>query len=148
MRALLLKRRPARHKKKRTSLLCGYKPMRRGVVRRVLLEVTPKKPHSAKRKAVAFEIIYRSKLKNRAYLKGVGAGELLKKHDTIFFNGGRRRDVPAMKYTAMYGVETINKKRGSLERLPNRKNARSKYGIKLPDALRSPRKKREVDVTL
>lgn len=55
----------------------------------------------------------------------------LKKYDTIFFNGNRRRDVPALKYTIIYGVHT---KRGQMSTrvtgINYRRKARSKYGIK------------------
>lgn len=55
----------------------------------------------------------------------------LKKYDTIFFNGNRRRDVPALKYTIVYGVHT---KRGQMSTrvtgINYRRKARSKYGVK------------------
>jgi len=55
----------------------------------------------------------------------------LKKYDTIFFNGNRRRDVPALKYTIIYGVHT---KRGQMSTrvtgINYRRKARSKYGVK------------------
>lgn len=130
----IVKARPSRHKWNRKALLSGRRPLRMAIVTKVLDRVTPKKPHSGLRKAVKFDIKYKKRLKNRAYLMGIGAKELLSKHFTIFFRGGRRKDIPAMKYTAVYGVRTKNNKTTRLMSLPGRIRARSKYGIMRPSA--------------
>jgi ribosomal protein S12 len=105
--------------------------MRAGTVLRAVLR-SPKKPHSSKRATVKFSISRKLKHKNYAYVTAEGGRRRLKKFDSIFFRGGRRRDIPAMKYTVMYGVRT---KRGKTSSLPGlmgqRTKARSKYGSKL-----------------
>ena len=62
---------------------------------------------------------------------GEGGRRRLKKYDTIYFRGGRRRDIPAMKYTVVHGVTTKTGKFGSLPGLTGqRTKARSKYAAK------------------
>jgi len=92
---------------------------------------SPKKPHSSKRATVKFVIQKNRKLKNYAYILGEGGHGRLKKYDVIYFRGGRRRDIPAMKYTAVNGVTTKTGKSGSLHGLTGqRTKGRSKYGAK------------------
>lgn len=84
---------------------------------------TPKKPNSAKRKCV--RVILSTLRKIQCYLPG--AGYTLQKYSTLLIRGGRRRDLPGLKYTAIRGV---NKERYAFQSLQNKKTARSKYGIK------------------
>jgi ribosomal protein S12 len=131
MHKLLLKRKRARYVKNKKKLLSGRRPLRRGIVSKAVLR-SPKKPHSSKRATVKFYIQYRPKMKNYAYVLGEGAKRRLRKYDVIFFRGGRRRDIPAMKYTAVYGVRTKGQKSTTLIGLiGQRKKARSKYGARL-----------------
>jgi ribosomal protein S12 len=130
MLAYLRKYKKARYVKNKIKLLSGRRPMRRAIVTKAVLRA-PKKPHSAKRATVKFIIQFFPKMKNYAYILGEGGKKRLKKYDVIFFRGGRRRDIPAMKYTAIHGVRTKNGKTGSLHGLiGQRKKARSKYGAK------------------
>jgi len=122
--------RTKRKNKVKKRLLRGRCPLRRAVVTRPVIR-SPKKPHSAKRATVKFIIAKGSKLKNYAYVLGKDGKHRLKRYDTIFFRGGRRRDIPAMKYTAVNGVKTKGGKSGSLPGLTGLiKNARSKYAAK------------------
>ncbi len=145
MRQDLIKVRAARRYKNGKKLLCRRRPLRRGTVSRPVLR-SPKKPHSAKRATVKFEIrppreirrkyrkskhAPRNKLKNYAYIPAEGGRARLKRYDTIYFRGGRRRDIPAMKYTAVHGVVTKKGASSSLNGLSGqRMRARSKYAAK------------------
>jgi len=113
--------------------------MRKGIVTKPVIR-SPKKPHSAKRATVKFVIQKKLKLKNYAYILGKDGKHRMKKYDTIFFRGGRRRDIPAMKYTAVYGVTTKGSKVSSLIGMTGLiKNARSKYGARREDPLLMPK---------
>lgn len=52
-----------------------------------------------------------------------GIGHSIQKHSTGSMRGGRRRDIPGMKYTAIRGLMDF-------ATILGRKRARSKYGIK------------------
>lgn len=82
--------------------------------------LTPKKPNSAIRKVA--RVILSNKLKVTAYIPGKG-GHNLQKHSVILIRGGRRKDLPGIKYTMIRG-------KYDLKSVPNRVQARSKYGIK------------------
>jgi ribosomal protein S12 len=126
-----LKRKCARSYKNKVKLLSRRRPLRRAVVTASVLR-SPKKPHSAKRAAVKFIIQKNWRLKNYAYILGEGGRARLRRYDTIFFRGGHRRDIPAMKYTAVYGVTTKTGKSGSLLGLTGQRNkARSKYAARI-----------------
>lgn len=47
----------------------------------------------------------------------------LQKHSEVLIRGGRRRDLPGIRYSAIRGVLSFDTPRG-------RRKARSKYGIK------------------
>jgi ribosomal protein S12 len=130
LRQLFIKRRAARKYKNKKKLLSRRRPLRRAVVTKPVLR-KPKKPHSSNRATVKFIIQKNWRLKNYAYILGEGGRARLKKYDVIYFRGGRRRDIPAMKYTAVNGVTAKTGKSGSLHGLTGlRKKARSKYGAK------------------
>jgi small subunit ribosomal protein S12 len=130
MRYEFLKHRSAREYKNKKKLLSRRRPLRRGVVTKAVLR-SPKKPHSSKRATVKFCIQKDKRLKNYAYILGEGGRRRLKKYDIIYFRGGHRRDIPAMKYTAVHGVTTSTGKSGSLHGLTNqRTKSRSKYAAK------------------
>lgn len=134
MRFMRRKRRCARKGKFQnlTKVLSGRRPLRRGIVSKVVIR-SPKKPHSGKRATVKFYVPkYRNKVKNYAYIGQKDGRRRLKKYDTIFVRGSHRRDIPAMKYAAVFGVRTKwGKTSSSLRGLTGlMKNARSKYGAK------------------
>nr|QVX31443.1 ribosomal protein S12 [Lophophytum leandri] len=81
--------------------------------------ITPKKPNSAFRKVVrvrltsGFEII--------AYIPGIGHN--LKEHYIVLITGGKVKDLPGVKHRIIRGkFDDIGVK--------NRKQSRSKYGVK------------------
>ena len=97
-------------------------PQKRGVCTSVKT-VTPKKPNSALRK------IARVRLSNQievsAYIPGEGHN--LQEHSVVLIRGGRVKDLPGVRYHIV---------RGSLDTsgVEKRRQARSKYGAKLPKA--------------
>lgn len=97
-------------------------PEKRGVCIYVKT-MTPKKPNSALRK------IARVRLTNgfevTAYIPGVGHN--LQEHSVVLIRGGRVKDLPGVRYHII---------RGTLDTqgVQNRKQARSKYGAKRPQA--------------
>ena len=93
-----------------------------------LFTITPRKPNSALRKVA--KIKYRSVVKGVATIKFTfafipGEGHTLKEHGVVLFRGGRTQDLPGYKYKLIRG-------KFDLKGLPNRRNARSKYGAKKP----------------
>ena len=94
-------------------------PFKRGVCTKVATK-HPKKPNSAVRK------IARVKLTNgeevTAYIPGMG--HQLQEHSVVMIRGGRVKDI-GVRYTLV---------RGKLDAtgVENRKNGRSKYGVKKP----------------
>jgi len=97
-------------------------PQKRGVCTRVYT-TTPKKPNSALRKVAkvrltnGFEVI--------SYIGGEGHN--LQEHSVVLIRGGRVKDLPGVRYHMV---------RGSLDTqgVKDRKQARSKYGAKMPKA--------------
>ena len=95
-------------------------PQVRGVCLKVYT-TTPKKPNSALRK------VARIKLSNGneviAYIPGEGHN--LQEHCVVMIRGGRVKDLPGVRYHII---------RGSLDTqgVKNRKQARSRYGVKRP----------------
>jgi small subunit ribosomal protein S12 len=82
---------------------------------------TPKKPNSALRK------IARVRLTNGYEVTGYipGEGHNLQEHSVILLRGGRVPDLPGVRYHIV---------RGALDTqgVKNRKQSRSKYGVKKP----------------
>ncbi len=97
-------------------------PQKRGVCTRVYT-TTPKKPNSALRK------VCRVRLTNQyevtSYIPGVGHN--LQEHSIVLIRGGRVKDLPGVRYHTV---------RGTLDTqgVANRKQSRSKYGAKKPQA--------------
>lgn len=95
-------------------------PQKRGVCTAVKT-ATPKKPNSALRK------IARVRLSNgievSAYIPGVGHN--LQEHSVVMIRGGRVKDLPGVRYHII---------RGTLDAqgVANRRQGRSKYGVKRP----------------
>ena len=97
-------------------------PQKRGVCTAVRT-TTPKKPNSALRK------IARVRLSNgievTAYIPGEGHN--LQEHSVVMLRGGRVKDLPGTRYHII---------RGTLDTqgVANRRQGRSKYGVKRPKA--------------
>lgn len=83
-------------------------------------DVPPKKPNSAKRKVAKILILSNFK---ETYCYIPGEGHKLKAFSTVLIRGGRRVDIPGMKYTAIRG-------KYDFEPLFIRKSSRSRYGLK------------------
>ena len=97
-------------------------PQKRGVCTRVYT-TTPKKPNSAMRK------VCRVRLTNGFEVTSYigGEGHNLQEHSTVMIRGGRVKDLPGVRYHSI---------RGSLDcaGVKDRKQGRSKYGVKKPKA--------------
>jgi small subunit ribosomal protein S12 len=95
-------------------------PQRRGVCTRVFT-TTPKKPNSALRKVARVRLT--NHMEVNAYIPGEGHN--LQEHSIVLIRGGRVKDVPGVRYHII---------RGALDTqgVENRKQARSKYGVKRP----------------
>jgi small subunit ribosomal protein S12 len=95
-------------------------PQKRGVCTRVYT-VTPKKPNSALRKVA--RVLLTNKRQVTVYIGGEGHN--LQEHASVLIAGARRPDLPGVRYRAI---------RGSLDLsgVANRKQGRSKYGVKRP----------------
>ena len=95
-------------------------PQKRGVCTRVYT-TTPKKPNSALRKVAkvrltnGFEVI--------GYIPGEGHN--LQEHSAVMIRGGRVKDLPGVRYHIVRGSPDT-------QGVKDRKQARSKYGAKLP----------------
>ena len=93
-------------------------PQKRGVCTRVYT-TTPKKPNSALRKVAkvrltnGFEVI--------GYIPGEGHN--LQEHSVVMIRGGRVKDLPGVRYKVIRAaLDTAG--------VPDRKQARSRYGAK------------------
>ncbi|MCB0218770.1 MAG: 30S ribosomal protein S12 [Chrysiogenetes bacterium] len=95
-------------------------PQRRGVCTRVYT-TTPKKPNSALRKVARVRLT--NKFEVTSYIPGVGHN--LQEHSVVLIRGGRVKDLPGVRYHIVRGtLDTVG--------VANRKQARSKYGVKRP----------------
>ena len=97
-------------------------PQRRGVCTRVYT-TTPKKPNSALRK------VCRVRLTNGFEVTSYigGEGHNLQEHSVILIRGGRVKDLPGVRYHTVRGALDCSG-------VKDRKQARSKYGVKRPKA--------------
>lgn len=116
-----LVRLPRKRKKKRIkSPALKQCPQRRAICLRVYA-TTPKKPNSALRKVSRVKVF--GGMEVTAYIPGIGHN--LQEHSMVFIRGGRVKDLPGVKYHIIRGcLDSMGVK--------NRKNARSKYGVKKP----------------
>jgi small subunit ribosomal protein S12 len=116
---LVRKGRKAPVKKTKTPDLKGN-PQKRGVCTRVYT-TTPKKPNSALRKVARVRLTNRAEV--TAYIPGIGHN--LQEHAVVLVRGGRRKDLPGVRYTII---------RGALDTqgVDKRRQARSRYGAKRP----------------
>ena len=110
-------RQPAENRTKSPALRAC--PERRGVCTRVYTS-TPKKPNSAIRKLALLRLSNRKRI--YGYIPGEGKHSL-QEHSVVLIQGGRRKDLPGIKYKLLRGAYDF-------EGLKGRKKARSKYGTK------------------
>jgi len=114
---LVRKGRKAAQSKTKTPALRGA-PQKRGVCTRVMTQ-TPKKPNSALRKVARVRLT--NGMEVGVYIPGEGHN--LQEHSVVLVRGGRVKDLPGYRYKVI---------RGGLDSsgVPNRRQARSKYGAK------------------
>lgn len=107
-------------KKKTKSPALKFCPQKKAICTRVYT-TTPKKPNSALRKVTRVRLS--SGFEVTAYIPGIGHN--LQEHSVVLIRGGRVKDLPGVRYHII---------RGSLDSagVKNRKNGRSKYGVKKP----------------
>lgn len=107
-------------KKKTKSPALKLCPQKRAICTRVYT-TTPKKPNSALRKVTRVRLS--SGIEVTAYIPGIGHN--LQEHSVVLIRGGRVKDLPGVRYHII---------RGALDAsgVKNRKNGRSKYGVKKP----------------
>lgn len=106
-------------KKTTTPALSGA-PQRRGVCTQVRT-TTPKKPNSALRKICRVRLT--NSMEVTAYIPGVGHN--LQEHSIVLIRGGRVKDLPGVRYKVIRAaLDTAG--------VVDRKQARSKYGAKMP----------------
>ena len=95
-------------------------PLKRGVCTRVYT-VTPKKPNSALRKVARVRLT--NGVEVTAYIPGEGHN--LQEHSIVLIRGGRVKDLPGVRYHIVRGaLDTAG--------VANRRQGRSKYGLKRP----------------
>ena len=95
-------------------------PQKRGVCTRVYTS-TPKKPNSALRKVARVRLT--NGIEVTTYIPGEGHN--LQEHSIVLVRGGRVKDLPGVRYHIV---------RGALDTsgVSDRKQGRSKYGVKKP----------------
>ena len=93
-------------------------PHKKGTCTKVYV-VKPKKPNSAFRKVAQVKLTNGAKV--ISYIPGEGHN--LQEHSVVLIRGGRVKDLPGVKYHIVRGAFDLSS-------LPQRKNARSKYGTK------------------
>ncbi|MGI5939108.1 MAG: 30S ribosomal protein S12 [Thermoleophilia bacterium] len=115
---LIRKGRQEESKRTKTPALKGA-PQKRGVCTRVYT-TTPKKPNSALRKVARVRLV--NGMEVTAYIPGIGHN--LQEHSVVLIRGGRVKDLPGVRYKIV---------RAALDAagVANRKQGRSKYGVKL-----------------
>jgi small subunit ribosomal protein S12 len=116
---LIRKGREEQSKRTKTPALRGA-PQKRGVCTRVYT-TTPKKPNSALRKVARVRLV--NGMEVTAYIPGIGHN--LQEHSVVLIRGGRVKDLPGVRYKII---------RAALDAagVANRKQGRSKYGVKHP----------------
>ena len=114
---LVRKGRQTSKSKSKSPALRGA-PQKRGVCTRVYT-VTPRKPNSALRKVARVRLT--NGLEVGAYIPGEGHN--LQEHSVVLLRGGRTADLPGFRYKIIRGgLDTSG--------VPDRKQARSRYGAK------------------
>jgi len=95
-------------------------PLKRGVCVKVTT-MTPKKPNSALRKIARVRLTNGTEV--NAYIGGEGHN--LQEHSVVVIRGGRVKDLPGVRYHIVRGLLDT-------EGVKDRKQGRSKYGMKRP----------------
>ena len=95
-------------------------PQKRGVAVKVSTQ-TPKKPNSALRKIARVRLT--NNMEVTAYIPGEGHN--LQEHSIVMVRGGKRRDLPGVRYHVLRGIQDC-------AGVENRRQSRSKYGAKAP----------------
>ncbi len=95
-------------------------PFKRGVCLKVFT-TTPKKPNSALRKVARVRLS--NGMEVTAYIPGEGHN--LQEHSIVVIRGGRVKDLPGVRYHIVRGMLDTSG-------VENRKQERSKYGVKKP----------------
>ena len=116
---LVRKGRKVPQAKTKTPALAGS-PQKRGVCTRVYT-TTPKKPNSALRKVARVRLT--NGVEVGAYIPGEGHN--LQEHSIVMVRGGKRRDLPGVRYHVLRGIQDC-------AGVENRRQGRSKYGAKAP----------------
>ncbi|WP_407205186.1 30S ribosomal protein S12 [Enterobacter cloacae] len=111
------------HAKLQRATCLRWKHARRNVVYVLCIPTTPKKPNSALRK------VCRVRLTNGFEVTSYigGEGHNLQEHSVILIRGGRVKDLPGVRYHTVRGALDCSG-------VKDRKQARSKYGVKRPKA--------------
>lgn len=97
-------------------------PFKKGVCLKVYIQ-TPKKPNSAQRKVAKVRLSNGARI--IAYIPGEGHN--LQEHSVVLVRGGRKADLPGVRYIVVRGVFDT-------QGVQKRANARSKYGKKVETA--------------
>lgn len=97
-------------------------PFKKGVCLKVYI-MTPRKPNSAQRKVAKVRLSNGARV--IAYIPGEGHN--LQEHSVVLIRGGRKADLPGVKYMIVRGTFDT-------QGVKNRKQSRSIYGKKLEKA--------------
>ena len=92
-------------------------PQKKGICLNVFIK-KPKKPNSAQRKIA--KVLLRNKNIVNVYIPGEGHN--LQEHSTVLIQGGRRKDLPGIRYKVIRGVFDCKP-------VTNRRTSRSKSGM-------------------
>lgn len=111
-------RRPQKFNTRRADLRLA--PQKRGTCVKVF-QTTPRKPNSAVRKVA--RVLLSNYRRLTAYIPGKSHN--LQKHSVVLVRGGRVKDLPGVRYTIIRG-------KFDLQRVVEKRKARSKYGNPLP----------------
>lgn len=94
-------------------------PQKKGLTLKLVIR-SPKKPNSARRKTIRVLI---PSNKYRVYCGIIGQNHNLMRWSNVLIRGGRRRDIPGVKYCVIRGKLDL-----SFDH--TRRSRRSKYGLK------------------
>lgn len=104
--------------KKNKAPALQHCPQKRGVVQKVYIE-KPKKPNSAKRKAIKVKLTTGRIVS--CHVPGIG--HTLSKHSVVLIRGGKTQDLIGVRYKPIRGKFDCKAVEGRITR-------RSKYGLK------------------
>ena len=104
-------------------------PFKRGVCTKVYT-TTPKKPNSATRKIAKVRLS--NKMEVIAYIPGMGHN--LQEHSVVLLRGGKVKDLPGVRYHIVRGKLDAGAVGKSQKFGQERRQGRSKYGVKKPKA--------------